>query len=214
MDQMNLTGKGLMMFTETLASKVSIPPLRPSLVARPRLIQSLNEGLFLKHRLSLVSAPAGFGKTTLVVDWLSQTGRPAAWLSLEDADNEPQRFMAYMGAALSQVDEKIGTSLRNALQAPQTPLMEKMMAGLVNEIASRPDPLILVLDDYHVLSEAALLDGMGFLIDHQPHQLHLVLITREDPNLPLARLRARDQLTRHDGINALRPGCGCSGGSH
>jgi LuxR family transcriptional regulator, maltose regulon positive regulatory protein len=183
-----------MMFTEILASKVSIPSLRPSLVARPRLIKSLNEGLFLKRKLSLVSAPAGFGKTTLVVDWLRQTGCPAAWLSLEDADNEPQRFLGYVRAALRQADEEISTSLGSALQVPQMLPVEKMMAGLVNEIASRPDPLILVLDDYHVLSDAALLEGMGFLIDHQPHQLHLVLITREDPNLPLARLRARNQL--------------------
>jgi LuxR family transcriptional regulator, maltose regulon positive regulatory protein len=183
------------MFTDLLASKITIPPLRPSLVARPRLIRSLNEGLSARRRLTLVSAPAGFGKTTLVVDWLRQSGCPAAWLSLEEADNDLPRFLAYLGAALRQVDEELGAPLRSTLENPQLPAVEKMLAGLLNEIAARPEPLLLVLDDYHVLAEAAILEGLGFLVEHQPQQLHLVFTTREDPDLPLARLRARDQLT-------------------
>jgi LuxR family transcriptional regulator, maltose regulon positive regulatory protein len=195
MGQKHLIGKGLMMFTEILASKISLPPLRPSLVARLRLVQSLNEGLASMRRLSLVCAPAGFGKTTLVIDWLRQTGCPAVWLSLEQADNDLPRFLAYLGAAFQQVDEEIGAGLRNALRTSQVPAVENMLTGLLNEIASRSDSLILVLDDYHVLTESSIQNGIRYLLDHQPPQLQLVLTTREDPDLPLARLRARDQLT-------------------
>jgi LuxR family transcriptional regulator, maltose regulon positive regulatory protein len=181
--------------TELLASKLFIPPLRPSLVPRPRLVQVLNEGLSTKRRLTLISAPAGFGKTTLVVDWLKQIDLPVAWLSLEEADNNLPRFLTYLAAAFQQVDEEIGAPLRSAIQSPQLPVMEKLLTGLLNEIGMRTDPLILVLDDVHLLSEAAIWEGIEFLLHHQPPQLHMLLTTREDPDLPLARLRARDQLT-------------------
>ena len=181
--------------TELLTSKLFIPPLRPSLVPRPRLVQLLNEGLHTRRKLTLVSAPAGFGKTTLVVAWLKQIDLPAAWLSLDEADNDLPRFLAYLAAAFQQVDEEIGAPLLSALQSPQLPPVEKVLTGLLNEIALRTDPLILVLDDYHLLTEAAILGVIEFLLHHQPPQLHLVLTTREDPDLPLARLRARDQLT-------------------
>jgi LuxR family maltose regulon positive regulatory protein len=159
------------------------------------LIRQLNDGLQSKRRLTLVSAPAGFGKTTLVVAWLKQIDHPAAWLSLDEADNDLPRFLAYLAAAFQQIDEGIGAPLLSALQSPQLPTIEKILAGLLNEIALRTDSLILVLDDYHLLGEAAILEAMEFLLHHQPPQLHLVLTTREDPDLPLARLRARDQLT-------------------
>ncbi len=181
--------------TELLASKFFIPPLRPSRVPRPRLIEFMNEGLRTKRKLTLVSAPAGFGKTTLVVDWLKQVDLQAAWLSLDEADNDLQRFLAYLAAAFQRVDEEIGLPLLNALQSPQFPPMEKVLTGVLNEIAARTDPLILVLDDYHLLTEAVILEVVEYLLLHQPPQLHLVLTTREDPDLPLARLRARDQLT-------------------
>ena len=125
--------------SELLTSKLFIPPLRPSLVPRPRLVQSLNEGLSAQRKLTLVSAPAGFGKTTLVVDWLKQTGLPAAWLSLEEADNDLPRFLAYLAAAFQQVDEGIGAPLLGALQSPQLPPIEKILTGLLNEIALRTD---------------------------------------------------------------------------
>lgn len=180
---------------ELLTSKLYVPLLRPNLVPRPRLIQLINDGLQSKRRLTLVSAPAGFGKTTLVVAWLKEIGHPAAWLSLDEADNDLARFLAYLAAALGRVDEGIGAPLLNALQSPQLPAIEQALTALLNEIALRKDPLILVLDDYHLLAEAAILEVMKFLLHHQPAQLHLVLTTREDPDLPLARLRARDQLT-------------------
>jgi LuxR family maltose regulon positive regulatory protein len=155
----------------------------------------LNEGLYSKRKLTLVSAPAGFGKTTLVVAWIRQIGLPVAWLSLDEADNDLPRFLAYLAAAFQQVDEETGASLRSALQSPQLPAIEKVLTGLLNEIGISTDPLILVLDDYHLLTEVAILEVVRFLLDHQPQQLHLVLTTREDPDLPLARLRARDQIT-------------------
>jgi LuxR family maltose regulon positive regulatory protein len=180
--------------TQLLTSKLYIPPLRSTLVPRPRLIQVLNEGLQMKKRLTLVSAPAGFGKTTLMVDWLKQIDVPVAWLSLDEADNDLSRFLAYLAAAFQQVDEEMGASLISGVQSSQLPAIEMILTGLLNEIARRADSLILVLEDYHLLTEAAVLQVMGFLLDHQPQQLHLVLTTREDPDLPLARLRARDQL--------------------
>jgi len=180
---------------ELLSTKFFIPPLRTDLVPRPRLIQLLHEGLSTKRKLTLVSAPAGFGKTTLVVTWLKQIDLPAAWLSLDEADNDLPRFLAYLAAAIQLVDEEIGAPLLSALQSPQLPPIEKLLTALLNEIALRTEPLVLVLDDYHLLTEAAILAGMEFLLHHQPPQLHLVLTTREDPALPLARLRARDQLT-------------------
>jgi LuxR family maltose regulon positive regulatory protein len=181
--------------TELLKSKLFVPPHRPSRVARPRLVQALQEGLQANRKLSLISAPAGFGKTTLVVDWLRETGLPTAWLSLEEADNDLPRFLAYLGAAFQQVDEEIGAPLRSASQSPQLPAVEQLLTGLLNEIAVRTDPLILVLDDLHLITDSAILQGLEFLLHHQPPPLHIVLTTREDPDLPLARLRARDQLT-------------------
>ncbi|MGE5249323.1 MAG: AAA family ATPase, partial [Bacteroidota bacterium] len=180
---------------ELLASKLYIAPVRASLVPRQRLIQLLNEGLQMQRRLTLVSAPAGSGKTTLVAAWLRQVDLPAAWLSLDEADNDLPRFLAYLAAAFQQVDQQIGASLLGALQSPELPAVEKALTSLLNEIALWMDPLILVLDDVHLLTEPAVLAVMDFLLRHQPPQLHLVLTTREDPPLPLARLRARDQLT-------------------
>ena len=181
--------------TELLTSKLFIPTLRPSLVPRPRLLQLLNEGLSRKRKLTLISAPAGFGKTTLVVDWLTQIDMPAAWLSVEEADNNLPRFLAYLGAAFQQVDEEIGASLQSVLQSPQLPAIEQLLTALLNEIALRTDPLILVLDDVHLLTDAPIWKALEFLLQHQAPQLHLILTTREDPDLPLARLRARNQLT-------------------
>ena len=177
---------------ELLRTKLFIPRRRENLVPRPRLVERLNAGLDKRH--TLISAPAGFGKTTLIVDWLEQIDHPAAWLSLDKADNDLQRFLAYLAAAFQQVDEDIGAYILSALQSPQLPATEKILTGLLNDIAARTDLVILVIDDYHLLSEAAVLEVMDFLIRHQPPQLHLVLTTREDPDLPLARLRAQDQL--------------------
>ena len=176
-----------------LATKLYVPPHRPKVVLRPRLIERLNEGL--QHKLTLISAAAGFGKTTLVSEWVAGYERPASWLSLDEGDNDPNRFLAYLVAALQTVAADIGAGVLAALQSPQPPPSEALLTTLLNEIAVIPDKFILVLDDYHAIDSKPIDQALAFLLDHLPPQMHLVIATREDPNLPLARLRARGQLT-------------------
>ncbi len=176
-----------------LATKLYIPPPRPEVVHRPRLIERLNEGLHRK--LTLISAPAGFGKTTLVSEWLAGCERPAAWLSLDEGDNDPARFLAYLVAALQTIAANVGEGVLGVLQSPQPPPTESVLTTLLNEITTVPDDLVLVLDDFHVIDAKPVDDALTFLLEHLPPQVHLVIATREDPHLPLARLRVRGQLT-------------------
>lgn len=181
------------MTTPILAAKLYIPPPRPTAVDRARLIDQLNAGLHRK--LTLISAPAGFGKTTLVSAWAAGCGRPAAWVSLDDSDADPARFLAYVVAALQTVHAGFGADVLEALQSPQPPPIESLLTLLLNDIAALPAPSVLVLDDYHSVDSPPVDEALAFLVDHLPPQLHLVIATREDPQLPLARLRARGQLT-------------------
>lgn len=176
-----------------LLTKLYIPPLRPKVVLRLRLIERLNEGMHCK--LTLISAPAGFGKTTLVSEWIAGCGRQVAWLSLDERDNNPFRFLTYFIAALQTIRPNIGAGVLGTLQSPQPPSTESVLTTLLNEIATIPDNVILVLDDYHVIDSKPVDKALTFLIEHLPEQMRLVITTREDPDLPLARLRARDQLT-------------------
>ncbi len=186
------------MVTSLLTTKLYIPPASPRLVPRLHLIQQLDEGLHLGHRLTLASAPAGFGKTTLLCDWLRQADRPGAWLSLDDGDNDLARFLAYLIAALQRIDPTIGQTAEVALQPPEPPPIEPLLTSLVNDIAATSEPFILVLDDYHVIEAAPIHNVLSFLLDCLPpseQAMHLVIATRADPPLPIARLRARGQLT-------------------
>jgi len=176
-----------------LATKLFVPPPRPGVVHRPRLIERLNEGLH--RRLTLICAPAGFGKTTLLSEWLSGCQQPAAWLSLDEGDNDPTRFLAYLVAALQTIAADIGEGVLGSLQSPQPPPTESILTALLNEITTVPDDFVLVLDDYHVTDAEPVNNALTFLIGHLPPQMHLVIATREDPHLPLARLRVRGQLT-------------------
>jgi len=192
-----------------LATKLFIPPHRPKVVLRPRLIERLNAGLTAGSRLTLISAAAGFGKTTLVSEWLAGCERPIAWLSLDEEDNDPIRFLAYLVAALQTLTlnasegtaANVGAGVLAALQSAQPPQLEPMLTALLNEIARVPDDFILVLDDYHVIdakpvdASTSVDQAITFLLEHLPPQMHLVMATREDPHLPLARLRARGQLS-------------------
>jgi len=153
----------------------------------------LNEGL--RRKLTLVSAPAGFGKTTLVSEWVVSNQQPTAWLSLDDEDNDPARFWSHFIAALQMIAPNIGAEALGALQPPQLPPIESILASLLNEIASISKDFILILDDYHAVDSKQIDDGLAFLIERLPPQMHLIIATREDPNLPLPRLRARGQLT-------------------
>ena len=145
--------------------------------------------------MTLISAPAGFGKTSLASEWVSGCGRAVAWLSLDERDGEPTRFLAYLIAALQTATPKVGEGMVVALQSPQPPAVEPLVTGLLNEIAQVPDPFVLVLDDYHAIDSPAVDRILAYVIEHQPHQMHLAVITREDPSLSQARLRARDQMT-------------------
>lgn len=187
-----------------LATKLYFPRSRPELVPRPLLIERLNEGLRPGHRLILVSAPPGYGKTTLVSEWLN--GLPsgffppggrmrAAWLSLDEADSDPFRFFAYLAASLQRVDESLGQEVQALLALPQLPPANTLMSALVNDMAAASGPFILVLDDYHAIRSPAIHSAVDFLLERQPPDLHLAITTRADPPLALSRLRARGQLT-------------------
>src|SRR5665811_839631 len=186
------------MSTPLLATKLYIPPPPPKVVLRRRLIERLNEGLHGK--LTLVSASAGFGKTTLVSEWVAGGERlepkvRVAWLSLDEGDNDPARFLNYLTAAVQTVAANIGEGVLGVLQSPQPPPTEAILTTLLNEIATIPDDFVLVLDDYHVVDSEPVDQALAFLLEHLPPPMHLVIVTREDPHLPLARLRARGQLT-------------------
>jgi len=183
------------MSTTILVTKLYIPPPRSKIVLRPCLIERLNEGLSASRKLTIISASAGFGKTTLVSEWIASCGMPVAWLSLDEGDNDPARFISYLVKALQNIKAGIGEGLLAVLQSPQPPPIESILIALLNEITTIPDNFVLVLDDYHVIDSKPVDEALTFLLEHLPHQMHLVIATREDPHLPLARLRARGQLT-------------------
>jgi len=178
-----------------LATKLFIPPPRPKVVLRSRLIERLNQGLASGCKLTLISASAGFGKTTLVSEWVAVCERPVAWLSLDEGDNDPACFLAYLVAALQTIVANIGKGVLAILQSPQPPSTESILTALLNEITTVPDNFVLVLDDYHAIDSKPVDEVLTFLLEHLPPQMHLAITTREDPHLPLARLRARGQLT-------------------
>jgi LuxR family maltose regulon positive regulatory protein len=181
-----------------LATKLYIPPASPNLVLRPRLIERLNRGLHRK--LTLISAPAGFGKTTLVSEWAASCSRNrseirVAWVSLEEKDSEPGRFLSYVVAAIRTVAPEIGEGVREFLQTDPQQLIEPILNVLLNDITAVSGQITLVLEDYHVIDSRSIDEAITYMIEHMPPQLRLVITTREDPQLPLPRLRARDQLT-------------------
>jgi LuxR family maltose regulon positive regulatory protein len=178
---------------ELLQTKLYVPRLRPSLVLRPHLIEALNQGL--TGKLTLLSAPAGFGKTTLVSEWIAGGKRPFAWLSLDERDSDLTRFLTYFIAALQTVAAKTGDQLLERLQNPQPPPPETLLTDLLNAIAAMPEAFGLVLDDYHLVDAPQVDQAMAFILENLPPQMHLVLTTREDPNFPLPRWRVRRQLT-------------------
>ncbi|MGB7540302.1 MAG: LuxR C-terminal-related transcriptional regulator [Anaerolineales bacterium] len=212
------------MSTPLLATKFFFPSIRSDIVPRPRLIQLLDNNLIkaggFSRKLTLVSAPAGYGKTTLIAEWLepsekgggrtidvqpvpcqkegSSTGLPlrikSAWLQLDEADNDPRRFITYLIAALGNLHEEIGQTPSAMLHAPQPPPDEILLTALLNEITAVPRPILLVLDDYQVIRMPSIHQRLAFILDHQPAMLHLVITTREDPLLPIPRLRASGQV--------------------
>lgn len=177
-----------------LSTKLHVPVPRQEAVRRPRLTERLNRGLHRK--LTLISAPAGFGKSTVASEWIASYDGPAAWLSLDTGDRDPARFLSYLVAALRTTIPGIGGDTLGLLQAPQPPSSpDALLTPLLNDVTDVSERIVLVLDDYHLLDSPPVDQAIGFLVEHLPPKLHLVIATREDPQLPLARLRARDDLT-------------------
>lgn len=181
------------MTEQILLTKLFVPSPRVDLVPRHRLIERLNNSLFTGCKLTLISAPAGFGKSTLVCDWLGSTSIPIAWLTLDERDKDPARFLAYLVAALQNVKPGIGLNLQAILRSPQPLQIENILTLLINEISNIEENFLIVLDDYHATDSPQVDQSLDFIIEHQPARMHLVIITREDPDLPLARLRGRGQ---------------------
>ena len=177
-----------------LATKLYLPRLQPGFLARPRLTEGLDEGL--ARGLVLVCAPAGFGKTALLADWARQGGRPVAWLSLDRGDNDPARFWRHVIAALDRMRPGTAEQLAPLLGPPPSPTFEGLVTALINELAGQPGAgeLLLVLDEYHLIDAQPVHASLGFLLEHRPTALRLVLASRADPPLGLARLRGRGQL--------------------
>jgi LuxR family maltose regulon positive regulatory protein len=196
------------MSTPILLTKLFIPENRPELVSRSHLVDQLNNGLH--HKLTLISAPAGFGKTTVVTNWLhSQQGDEEppfliGWLSLDEDDNDPVRFLTYLITALNRIpglETEIGFGALQIAQAPQPPPPQTILTAVLNEITLITNKIVLVLDDYHLIDSQPVHDALIFLLENLPPQLHIVITTREDPPLQISRLRTRGQLNEFRAVH-------------
>src|SRR5262245_27442945 len=175
-----------------LATKLSFPRIRRDLLARPHLLGRLDEAM--AHELVLVSTPAGFGKTTLLAEWARTREWPAAWLSLDDDDNDPTRFWRYLVAAADHVHSGIAERILSLIGAPEQPTSQAVVTALVNELTAYTNEAVLILDDYHTIESRVVHDGLALLLERLPPGLHVVIASRSDPPLLLSRLRARGQL--------------------
>jgi len=175
-----------------LATKLYPPPVRQTLVNRPRLLEQMNEGL--KSRLTIISAPAGFGKTSLMTAWREQSEMPLAWYSLDEDDNEPIRFADYLIGALQTVDEKLGRESSPLLQISPAPPLKVILTSLINEISERELEFALAFDDYHLIHESEIHEAVSFFIERLPSCVRALITTRSDPPFPISRLRARGEL--------------------
>ena len=207
-----------------LATKLHIPRPRRDRVHRPRLMERLDAGL--QGKLTLVSAPAGYGKTTVVADWIGLSQTATAWLSIDEADNDPARFLIYVIAALQRIDESIGVDVQAALAESQLPPGETLLARLVHDIAAATGApstgrrgeltgppgqssggraFVLVLDDYHLLTAQPVHEALAFLLEHLPAAMHLLIAGRSDPPLPISRLRVQGEITEIRTPNCASP---------
>lgn len=176
-----------------LSTKLYIPQPRTRLVSRPRLIERLKAGM--GRKLTLISASAGFGKTTLISEWAAGCERPVAWVSLDERDKDRLRLLTLLVAALQTIEQHFGEAVMRAIQSQSPPEAETMLTMLLNEISSMPFEFVLVLDDYHAVGDRQIDHTIAFLVEHLPPQMHLVIATRENPQLSLSRLRAGGHLT-------------------
>ena len=191
-----------LMDRQVLRAKLYVPRSRPNVVSRPHLHERLDEGV--RRELTVVSAPAGFGKTTLLADWSQRSELPVAWVSLDERDDDPVRFLLYVVAAIGTIYEDFGETTRAFLSSLQSQEeLEPVLTALSNEILELPSHFVLVLDDYHVVRSETIHDALAFLLDHSPPPMHLIVAGRTNPPLPLPRLRARGKLTEL-GVSDLR----------
>lgn len=189
--------------THLLSTKLYLPQTRPGLVLRERLKTQLNEGL--DRKLTLVSAPAGFGKTTLISEWAAHCDRSIAWLTLDERDNDLLRFLTYLVAVFQAINPDLGESLLDDLQSTEQHQIQAVLTELINQINTLQDThgvqhiagtgIVLIFDDYHFITNQSIHDALGFWLEHQPEGLHTVILTRADPSIPIARMRGRGQLT-------------------
>lgn len=189
------------MVSRLLKTKFFAPSWRPGAVSRPRLLERLQTGLHESRKLTLISAPAGYGKTTLAAEWIHalqanrRTAAQVAWLSLDEADNDPSRFLSYFVSALQSIDQTLGQSTPGLLGMPQLPPLSAIFDEIMNDLAGLEDQAVLFLDDYHVINNPSLHEALEYFLEHQPPSFHLAVTTREDPPLSLARMRARREIT-------------------
>lgn len=189
------------MINRFLKTKFHIPAWRTGAVSRPRLVDRLQTGLNEGCKLTLVSAPAGYGKTTLIAEWIhaisngNQPDARVACFALDEGDNDPVRFIGYFVSALKSVDEELAENMLSLLGVPQLPPLAAIFDEIINELTGLPHSIIFVLDDYHLINNVKLHDALEYFIDHQPPFFHLAMTTREDPPFSLARMRARGQMT-------------------
>lgn len=175
-----------------LATKLYVPSVRPNFVPRPKLLDRLSDGV--KSKLTLISAPAGFGKTSLLAAWLKQSEIPVAWVSLDAEDNEPTRFLDYLLWALQNIDESLGTTALEFLRSSHPSPLKPALSGLINEIAVQNNEFVIVLDDYHLIHELSIHESMAFFLQHLPPPAHLLIASRNDLPFPVARLRAKGEI--------------------
>lgn len=184
------------MIAPFIPTKLYIPRLRPEIISRLRLVERINQGLYRK--LTLVSAPAGFGKTTLLCEWTGICERPVAWVTLDKSDNDPIRFWSYLIAAVRTIIPRFGEAPLAALKSSQYISRDVFLSGFIGEISEISTPFAVVLDDYHLIESPEIHESIASLLDYSPPQMHLVIATRSDPPVPISRLRGRD------GLNELR----------
>ena len=188
------------MSSPVLATKLFIPPPPPKVLQRPRLMERMNEGLHRK--VTLVSAAAGFGKTTLISEWLAETGLPVAWVSLDEEHNDPSRFLIYLISAVQKLAPDTCTGVLHSLMSPQPPPADTAVIRVINELSQVSLRFVLVLDDYHMLEALPVDRVLTFLVENLPPSLHLVIASREDPPLPLPRLQGKRSAGRDTGCGA------------
>jgi LuxR family maltose regulon positive regulatory protein len=177
-----------------LSTKIQIPPLPPKTIQRTRLLEALDRGLQPNIRLTLLSAPAGYGKTTLLSAWIQDRGFPSAWLSLDEGDNDPVRFLSYLLAAIESGIPTADLPSYTGEQLSEDEIQQRILIPLINQMGQSPRQTTLVLDDYHWIQSQTIHDRMSYLLDHLPPQVHLLITTRADPPLPITRVRGRGQL--------------------